>query len=176
MGQWYWCAPCCAEEAVDAALLQRVQGTAGEVTAAAAAAASAAPGAAAVSLLAVVHTTGEVIVLRAGKGVNPQRALSLVPALKRAAAVHTAALRPAEVASVCVRSLRSAVHVWEAHGTVALVVADAPYDVGGGTPSPPDSAALDAAVAPLLARLHAEVEALMAAAVGGAYVPGGGRR
>jgi hypothetical protein len=169
MGQWYWCAPCCAEEAVDAALLQRVQATAGEV----AAAAAAAPGA--VSLLAVVHATGEVVVLRAGTGVNPQRALSLVPALKRAAAVHTAALRPAEVASVCLRGLRSAVHVWEAHGTVALVVADAPYGGGGGggaSAAAADSAAQDAAVAPLLSRLHSEVEALMAAAVGGAYVPG----
>ena len=148
---WYWCI-CCPEDLVDVNLLQRVENSVNELSAPLSA----------VVMAAVVHCTGEVVVLRADKGVNAQRALSVVPALKRAAALHCASMpvRPREIASITAKGSRTLVSVWEHSGTVAMVVSEE------AAPDAADTAGLDGRVAPIMARLHAEVDHLMRA-VGG---------
>jgi len=146
------CCCCCVEPAIAASLLRAIEESADSL-------ALLCPSAV---CLCVVHRTGEVVVLRASAGVDARRALSLVPALKRTAAVHARC----GVAAIHVHGATSCVHVWECEGTTVLAVTQQEQQQRGGRAAAPpdDDEALDEAAAPTLARLHAHVEALMDAA------------
>lgn len=177
----------CAPQAIDVGLLHDVESTVDAVVACA-------PSSARVSFMCVVHRTGEVVVLRHDPGTNPARVLSMVPALKRAAAAHASTLRAREVSSIRVASSsgRSHVAVWERSGTCAIMSfemgsADAPRTTSASSLGAQIAAGssvqagfdnfgdggggwgsdLDGRVRPLMQQLHQQVETLMHAVAAG---------
>jgi hypothetical protein len=140
---------CCGDDAIEPALLARVEQCCDALTALL-------PAHLDVPLACVVHRTGEVVVLRSEGALA--RALGLLPRTLLAAS-HVA--RP-ELAALHVRGAAAgagaAVHVWQHGGTVALLAAG-----GGGGEGEDEDEELDARAAPLMRQLHSDVEALMRA-------------
>lgn len=138
---------CCGDDAIEPALLSRVEQCCDALTALL-------PAHLDVPLACVVHRTGEVVVLRSSEGALA-RAVGLLPRTLLAAS-HVAR----ELAALHVRGAAAgagaAVHVWQHGGTVALLAA-------GGGGSEDEDEELDARAAPLMRQLHSDVEALMRA-------------
>ena len=141
---------CCGDDAIEPALLARVEQCCDALTALL-------PAHLDVPLACVVHRTGEVVVLRSEGALA--RALGLLPRTLLAAS-HVA--RP-ELAALHVRGAAACmrggtVHVWQHGGTVALLATG-----GGGGEGEDEDEELDARAAPLMRQLHSDVEALMRA-------------